>query len=189
MQTPRVAQALCMMVLGVLLCACTSRYKPVSAWEEKVFSQADFSVYPEDVRREPTAYAGKLVAWPGVLKTIDFADHPTSPTATFVVEHHYFDWITDRGAQRAIYFLSPRGEGLFRATWPMKKEWDLAEMRKLILPGQMMIVYGHPKGLQDEMIDLGQAAYARAIPKDAFTTEILDYGRRVSPPSAAAGQD
>jgi hypothetical protein len=170
--------AIISLFLMASLSGCTTRYKPVSPREAEVFSRSTFNIYPDDVRKNLAAHRDATMAWAGILKSIEFGDDAENPYSKFVVEHHYFDWLDDSSVQKAHFFLSPRGEGLFQATWPMKKEWDLNAMRQQVVPGSMFVVYGKPKAVKDNIIDLGQAEYARMISKEFYTTEKLDYGRR-----------
>jgi hypothetical protein len=131
------------------------------------------------VRRNPGAYARALVAWPGTLEEVAFDTSAAVPYLRMKIRHHYFSWAVDGTTRK--YWLSPRGEGLFVAAWPLKPEWDLSEMRKLILGGDMVIVYGYPRAVANDVIDLGQAEYVRHIPKNWFRTDVIDYGRPGEP--------
>ena len=166
--------------LVLLITGCTNLYKPVSEWEKRVFDRSKFYVYPNDVRKDINSHKNTKVAWAGIINEVDIDESVVPALMHFVVEHHFFTWAID-GTTRQ-YWLSPRGEGSLMASWPMRPEWDLDEMRKLINKGDMVIVYGMPKSLgADSLINLGQASYIRHIPKTGFRTDMIEYGRLGEP--------
>lgn len=177
-QWPR---AVAPLLLLAALAGCTNQYKPVSDWERRVSSESRRDVYPNDVRKDPAAYGNVVVAWAGTLRDAEIIDDPEHPYVILLVEHHYYDWLEDHSTQRQVYFLSPRGEGLFRCTWGFKKDWDREAMRKLITNGDMMVVYGTPQPTSGETIELGRARYVREIPQRLVATDVLDYGRPGEP--------
>ena len=158
----------------ILLSGCSNEYKPSSPWEQRVYSQSRRDLFPDQVRSDPAAYGNTLVAWTGILVSSEI-HRGDQPCVDLLVEHRFFDWIEDHGTQRQLFYLSPRGQGLFRASWPLKKEWDLDAMAKLIRPGDMMVVYGKPQSNAGGVVDLGQAEYVREIPKQYFADDVLDY--------------
>jgi len=168
-------------VLAVcLLSGCTLRYKASSPWEDSVLRKSVFNVYPLDVVREPTKFNGTLVAWAGIIETATFHESSGTPMVEFRIQHHFFDWAMDGTTRK--YWLSPKGEGVICATWPLKPEWSIVQLRQLIQPGDMVVVYGYPKSIrEDGAIDFGQAEYVRHIPKDWFRTDVLEYGRPGDP--------
>lgn len=180
----RITLAMIACILGLIGCcaavlmgAPSSRdYKPASPWEQREMVRSTRSVYPDDVRANLAARRVP-VAWAGILRQVEFIGEPARPMLRLTVEHHYFDWIEDRGAQRELYFLSPRGEGTFRCVWPLRREWDMAEMRRITVPGLMAVIYGTPERLDGAVIDLGQASYARLFPPGSYSMGRLDYGR------------
>lgn len=109
-----------LVVFGGILSGCTNRYTPVSEWERSVYDKSSKTVFPRDVIANPQAHHQTLVAWPGVLRSAYYETRVDGQTVVnLVVEHHYFDWLEDRSVQKEIYFLSPRGEGTFKAVWPI----------------------------------------------------------------------
>lgn len=166
-------------VVVCVIAGCTQLYKTSSPWEESTFRKASFVVYPNDVRADPKARAETLVAWPGILDEVVFDTSTSTPYVRMLIRHHYFGWTIDGTTRK--YWLSPRGEGAFTATWPLKPEWDLSEMRKLILPGDMVIVYGYARAVHDGIVDLGQAEYVRHIPRSLYRTDVISYGRPGEP--------
>ncbi|HET6248887.1 MAG TPA: hypothetical protein VFE47_14415 [Tepidisphaeraceae bacterium] len=167
--------------IAIALTGCTNDYRPASSWERSVYQTARKDAFPNQVRDQPGNYSNTLVAWVGLLVSGNIHNEdPDHPYVSLVVEHHYYDWLEDHSTQRQRYFLSPRGEGQFRCIWPLKKEWNLDEMRRLIVPGDMMVVYGTPHD-GGVTIDLGEARYVREIPASLVATDILDYGRPGEP--------
>jgi hypothetical protein len=168
-------------LLGIpLVFACTLLYEPVSDWERRVYEASVFDVFPDDVRKHPDKYGDVQIAWAGLISAVRIDEEVEPPMMHLDVEHKFFSWKVD-GTTRQ-YWLSPRGEGNFSTSWPMKPDWDLDRMRELILEGDMVIVYGVPRAvLADGKIDLGQARYVRHIPKNKFRTDIVEYGRPGEP--------
>src|SRR5215472_2795583 len=91
-------------------------YKPVSSAEAELARRANNEIYPRDVQDSLARYSSTLLVWPGIVRQI----RPLTggDSIALVIEHHYFDWKEDHGCQRELYFLSPRGEGLFTLTMP-----------------------------------------------------------------------
>jgi len=86
---------------------------PGSAGEKETFSQARHDVFPDDVRASPGEYKSTVILWSSIVRSVDV----TGAGVTITFEHHYWDFIEDFSIQKAIAFLSPRGEGLFVATF------------------------------------------------------------------------
>jgi len=154
----------------------TGEYQPISDWEQTEFDKARRDVYPNDVRENLDHYESTMVAWPGIIQESTIEEREESIEATFVLEHHYYDWLEDFSIQREKIFLSPRGEGLFKTSWLLKKDADLAEIREASAPGNLAIVYGIPERMEGDVVVV-RSSYIRAIDKQWYTTEILDYGR------------
>lgn len=149
-------------------------------------ARASRHVYPNDVRSNLGANRVPVV-WAGLLRDAEFIAERSRPVVRMTIEHHYFDWIEDHGAQRAIYLLSPRGEGTFRCTWPLNPSTDLQALRRVTVAGSMVVIYGTPLRLDGDAVDLGEATYARLIPPHLASTQHLNYGRREPPGRRDAG--
>lgn len=164
----------------LLISGCTNFYKPVSTWEQSVFDQSRFDVYPDDVRKNFDSFKDARLAWAGTIDKVAI-DRSVQPVLMhLVISHHYFTWHIDGTTRK--YWLSPRGEGKFKTSWSMRPEWDLDEMLKLIRQGDMVIVYGVPKRIEvNSDIDFGQASYIRQVPPAGFRTDVIDYGRPGEP--------
>jgi hypothetical protein len=168
------------MLAILLISGCTNLYKPVSDWEQSVFNQSRFDVYPDDVRKKFDSHKDTRVAWAGTIDEVTIDKTVEPAVMHLVVAHHYFTWHIDGTTRK--YWLSPRGEGKILTSWPMHPEWDLDEMLKLIRKGDMVVVYGVPKRIDaSNTIDLGQASYIRHIPKAGFRTDVIEYGRPGEP--------
>jgi hypothetical protein len=171
------------LLLGLTALACPglvpgSRvYKPVSDREAGVFARATRDVYPGDVRQAPERYRKSLVAWAGILRSYEVSKENELTTLRFNIEHRYFDWIEDFGLQPERLFLSPRGEGMFRAAWSMPVE-AFASVPEKVHEGDLLIVYGYPAEVRDQVVGFYPTEYVRLIGKNAYTDKKLDYGRR-----------
>jgi len=75
------------------------------------------------------------------------------------------------------YFLSPRGEGTFQASWSMSRE-QFERMSDDLHDGDMVIVYGHPVAASEGRVaDVNPTEYARIIRRRLYTDRALNYGR------------
>jgi hypothetical protein len=155
----------------------TRAYQPVSSWEKQVFDRADRNIFPDDVNKSLADYENAVVAWPGIILENKFVEHSDQIEIQFVLEHHYYDWLEDFSVQREKIFLSPRGEGLFRTSWFIKKESNIEEMKKFSSAGNLIIVYGTPTQVDDDKSILLKCIYMRGIDKQWYRTDMLDYGR------------
>jgi hypothetical protein len=154
----------------------TNDYQPISDWEQREFDEASRDVYPDDVRENLEQYESTVVAWPGIILESTIEEREEDIEVVLLLEHHYYDWLEDYSVQRERIFLSPRGEGLFKTSWSLKKDADLDEIREVSGPGDLAIVYGRPERIEGDMV-LVRSTYVRAIDRQWYTTEILDYGR------------
>lgn len=128
-------------------------YVAVSPREAAVLNGAALDVFPDDVRRDPTRYTKTLVAWAGIVRSYEMRTEDGSLVIRFDVEHRYFDWIEDSGVQLERYFLSPRGEGMFRAAWAMPLEMR-DTIAKQLHTGDMLVVYGIPSEVRNDVVAL-----------------------------------
>ena len=182
MSQPLPANALLISLLFLVIgCPHTGSYRPVSSWENQAFDRANRNVFPDDVRNDLASNRDTLVAWPGVVLSSEFVDHPDNIEVRFVFEHHYYDWLEDSSIQKEKLFLSPRGEGQFRTSWFLKKESNIEEMRKAAGAGNLVIVYGTPERINDDRSIYLKSVYIRGIEKQWFRTDVLDYGRPGQP--------
>lgn len=171
-------------VLLVILClitvfavaGCTRVYEPISEWEQTEFDKANRNVYPDDVRENVDLYKTTTVAWTGLIKQVEVVQTNEGPDVIYLLEHHYYDWIEDFGAQSEHIFLSPRGEGDFMTTWELSKDTTAAELEDITDATHLLIVYGLPLSIEGDRIIL-DASYVRGIDRRYYTTEKMDYGR------------
>jgi hypothetical protein len=167
---------LCLVGLGCPPVYYTKEYQPISEWEQREFNKADRKIYPDDVRQNIVVYESKTVAWAGLIQETHVIQTDEGPDVVYLLEHHYFDWLEDYGPQRERLFLSPRGEGVFKTTWGLKKDTTAAELDDFTNPDHMLIVYGTPLSIEQDVIVLN-ASYIRGIDRRYYTTEKMDYGR------------
>jgi len=151
------------------------QYRPLPKWEARFYAQARQDVFPQDVRQNPERFKNTLIVWTGIIKRIERVQHNSSPFVRFIVEHHYFDWIEDFGAQRERFFVSPRGEGYFTAIWPDSEE-DFPFLEQFSV-GDFLIAYGYPSVIYNETVGLEPTQNLRAIKPRWYRTDVLDYGR------------
>jgi hypothetical protein len=165
-----------------LLSACSSNliYHPASRPERTEMDRDQLDVYPGDVRRDLDLYASNGVGWAGVIVRTEASqgsDGYIHAVTTF--EHHYFDWEEDHRFGSKQFNLSPRGEGLFRTEWVLKRTdanagADAAE--SYASPGKLALVYGVPESVSNGVVGL-KYRFLRVIEEDQFNTNRFDYGR------------
>ena len=151
-------------------------YQPMPGLERQLFNIAKRNITPDDVQKSPDTYTKTLVVWTGIIKHIDVNEEKEGHTFYITVGHHYFDWIEDRGVQREMFFLSPRGEGDFIVAWSAVTAQDYQFIRQFSV-GDMIIAYGCPNTIGDNIIGLNPTVNIRYIKPQWFSTEKLDYGR------------
>lgn len=142
--------------------------------------QADFGVFPEDVRANIELHRNVSVAWAGVLKQYEVIGSASPQWVRLTLEHHYFNWKVD--ASSGVFWLSPRGEGEFLVSWPVLEDWTEGEMSELFETGCLFVAYGTPDEVNDGgQIDLGNASYLRLLPRESYRTDVISYGRPGEP--------
>src|SRR5216683_3245535 len=97
--------------VGLAACAGYSSrpYEPGSPAGQEAYKKARKDIYPRQVRQNPTRYGDDTMAWAGIVKDVALFQSDYGPAVRVLIEHRYFDWIEDHGAQPEVYFLSPRG--------------------------------------------------------------------------------
>lgn len=151
-------------------------YEPISDSEKTEFDKADRNAYPDDVRKDLTSFQSTTIAWPGLIDDIQIQNVEEGVDITYSLTHHYYDWIEDFGIQHERIFLSPRGEGKFKFTWPFPKNLTEDELKRFTDHSVLLIVYGKPVSIQNDTIII-EASYVRDVGKSWYTTHRLDYGR------------
>jgi hypothetical protein len=169
------------MALGLTGAGCpglggSGEYKPLGPGEIAAHRKAVRDVFPADVRKDPQRYSNTLVAWAGVLRSFEATKEGNKTVLRFVVEHRYFDWLTNYGFQADRFFLSPRGEGVFKASWSLPLE-AFDSIPRLLHNGEMLVIYGNPSEVVGDTIVIAPTAYARIVSAAGFTDQELDYGR------------
>ena len=159
-------------------------YEATTPSGEEAYKSAQRNVYPGQVRQNPTQYADVPVAWAGVVKDVTLFQSKLGPSVRVLIEHRYFDWIEDHGAQPEVFFLSPRGEGEFVIFLKPEKQLDVKEARKLIAVGTMVVAIGkiYVKTAQDKTMPLAlMYDYYQLIGQKWYRTDVFDYGREDEP--------
>jgi hypothetical protein len=145
--------------------------------EQRAFNLAAKNIYPDDVRITPAGYIDKtLVGWAGLIIEGQFEEKEDEIEARLTVEHRHFDWLENFSLVQNTFTLSSRGEGRFRTVWPMTKRYGLEEVKRYASPGNMVVVYGTPKEIEDGIIGL-DAACVRFIPAGRVRFGEYPYGR------------
>jgi hypothetical protein len=156
---------MCLCLGGCFPIAPGSRpYTPSDGGEKEIFSQVRRDVFPDDVRGAPEQYKSTIVLWSAIIRNVAVSD--SSVTITF--EHHYWDFIEDYSVQKAIAFLSPRGEGRFVASFPLSTKVSV---------GDMALVYGMPEDVDTNGVIVLSEKGMRTLPQPLYATDVWDYGR------------
>ena len=154
-------------------------YRPLPGLEKQLYNVAKRKVTPNNVRKLPDKYIKTLVVWTGIIKNIDSNKEQGTEFFQITVEHHYFDWIENRGAQKEMFFLSPRGEGTFIAAWSAGNAQEYEFIRHFTV-GDMIIAYGRPCMTEDDILVLNPTVNIRPVKPQWFSTEIPDYGASIT---------
>ena len=167
-------------------CASNAPYHPASRPERIEYRYGRFDVYPEDVRKNPTNYAGLTVVWAGIIRSSDTQEEQAGGLirVNSVIEHHYFHWRQDEHPEGVKLLLSPRGEGLFRIRWHLRRndpEASGADAAAFVAPGRLAIVYGVPESVDDDGTVVLKYHYARLLGREHYATNETDYGRLGEP--------
>ena len=162
-------------------------YRPVSDKESAAMKPSVRDVFPDQVRSDLSKFKGTVVAWAGIIRSIEIVEEKTVATVLFEIEHRYFDWVEDVGIQQARYFLSPRGEGRFRAAKDVYLT-VLNQVKETIHPGDMAVVYGVPSEVRGDVIGMFPTNYVRTLKNELFDDAVLDYGREYFRPDAPPNQ-
>jgi len=175
----------------IVLVSCASHvstgpYQPVSKPEKIEFAHDRVDVYPDDIRQSFALHTNAAVAWVGVIRSTDAyeANEGDQILADTIFEHHYFNWIQDGHGHGAKLYVSPRGEGLFRAKWHMDKttlEASVKNAEEFAGKGKLAVVYGVPAQVDTNGTVVLKYRYLRILDATHFDTNTLDYGRWAKP--------
>ncbi|MDD5169761.1 MAG: hypothetical protein PHN75_13145 [Syntrophales bacterium] len=169
-----------------LICGCHTPYHslnftPSSQTGIEALSKAKRNIYPKQVLENPELYRNESVAWVGIVKDIKTVQLDKGLVARIVLEHHYFDWIEDHGAQPEVFFLSPRGEGEFGIILGPGEFGS--DIRVRIPIGSMMVAIGKTMVMGNFMHkELSVLTKHRQFfDKRAYRMDVYDYGREGEP--------
>ena len=169
-----------LILLVISIAGCTVYYKPASDWEREAMSKASFDVYPNDVRSDIEAHKQSKVAWAGIIKSLEIDESVSPIKVDFVLEHHFFSWAIDGTTRK--FWLSPRGEGEFSASWQFQEGMTAESVRENVKVNDLMITYGVPNSVSEtNLINLGDAYYMRLFPRESYRTDVIEYGRPGEP--------
>jgi hypothetical protein len=159
-------------------------YRPASRPEKAEMRKDPLDVYPADFRQHPELLTNTGVGWAGIILRTEAHTGPDGLIhAVTTFEHHYFDWQEDRRFGHIQLHLSPRGEGLFRTEWVLRrndKEAGGEEAEKFAGPGKLAIVYGVPDKVEDGTVVL-RYRFLRVVDAQDYNTNKFDYGRLGEP--------
>lgn len=158
----------------IYLTGCVVGYKPQTEWEQREFKNADFNIYPDNVRSDLAKYKNTEVAWAGIIEESEFYEQENTYQVLLLMEHHYFDWKVDKMGSPQLYYPSAEGEGMFQTTWYLKKDADLDYFIDRFGAGNLAIVYAKPDTVIDDVV-LVNADYIRIIDKEHFLTDQIYY--------------
>jgi len=147
-------------------------YEPKTMAGKGLMKQARRDVWPDDVRKDLPKHTAMLVAWAGVVAERKVT--PDGKTLGIVIDHHYWDWIEDFGAQREHMFLSPRGEGKFAI---METVNERSSDPAYLPVGAMAIVFGKPMQVTPDQLVVLDYQWSITIQKPFYATDFWDYGR------------
>ena len=171
-----------LLAVAPFLCACASNvvYRAGSGPERAEMKKDLLDVYPGDIRRNLDLYTNTGVGWAGIITRTDAETGPDGLIhAVTTFEHHYFDWEEDRRLGNLQLNLSPRGEGLFRAEWVLRRtgpEGGREAAEDFASPGKLAIVYGVPEKVENGTVVL-RYRFLRVVEAEHYSTNKLDYGR------------
>jgi len=163
-------------------CSFDAPYAPVTKAEKVEFRNDRQDIYPEDVRKDPARYANLTVAWAGIIVSNNAMEEDLGGRIRMetIFDHRYFDWEQDEEGPGMRLLISPRGEGLFRSVWYMKRDTDESsdeDAMKYAAPGKLAIVYASPKSVDDNGTIEMHYHFIRVVDRTQFTANELEYGR------------
>ena len=169
-----------LLFLVASITGCTVYYKPASDWEREAMNKASFDIYPNDVRNDIETHTKSKVAWAGIIKSYIINEAVSPIKVDYILEHHYFTWAMDGTTRK--FWLSPRGEGDFTATWQFQEGMTAENIKENVKVNDLMITYGVPNSVSESnIINLGDAYYMRLFPKESYRTDVIEYGRPGEP--------
>lgn len=182
----RATIVLMLLAAGLAGCATYSSgpFTPPAKTDQETFGKARKDVYPRDVREHPERYRDDSIAWAGIVKNVEVFRSRVGPSVKVLVEHRYFDWIEDHGAQPELFFLSPRGEGDFMIVLKPEGEMTSEEASRLIPAGTMVVAVGkvYMPSAADRRFPLALLTeYRQFIGAKWYRTDVFDYGRAGEP--------
>ena len=145
-------------------------HHPKTDKEKKAFARANLETTPEQVRKDFESLRNTEVAWAGIIRDVQYKETERTIQVAFKVEHRYFDWMDYGGAQP--FHLSTEGEGMFVAGWPVNKPTRIGYLKALVKPGDMLIVYGKPYSVFNNIVHLAASAIRPVKAKDYAETEV-----------------
>jgi hypothetical protein len=162
----------------------TREFTPESAEKQAIFQQARKDVYPKQARQHPERYAHDSIAWAGIVKDTELFQSKFGPAVKVLIQHHYFDWLENHGAQPEVFFLSPRGEGEFMIIIRPDEGLSNNQVRQLIPAGTMVVVVGRLYARSAQFKDKPLAVitqFFQFLDKKRYRTDVFDYGREGEP--------
>ncbi|HXX73654.1 MAG TPA: hypothetical protein VEI50_00825 [Nitrospiraceae bacterium] len=156
-------------------------FEPNMPEGREAYKQAQKDIYPKQVREKPEQYSDQTIAWVGIVKGTEPIVGRSGPAVLVLVEHRYFDWIEDHGAQPEVFFLSPRGEDEFMIVTKPEKQLTPDEAAQLISKGTMVVAVGQidVRFAKDQTKPLALLTrYVQFIDHKMYRSDVFDYGRR-----------
>jgi len=161
-------------------CASNVFYRAGSRPESAEMKKDALDVYPGDIRQNLELHTNAGVGWAGIITRTEAKTGPDGLIhAVTTFEHHYFDWQEDHRFGHVRLNLSPRGEGLFRTEWVLRRNDPAAgkeAAESFASPGKLAIVYGVPEKVEDGTVVL-RYRFLRVVEAEDYSTNKFDYGR------------
>jgi hypothetical protein len=153
-------------------------YRPINENEKAAFDKANRHVFPDDVRESIEKYREVTLAWTGIIEETDLIENEGYLEYIILCRHYYYDWIESFGPGTAAVWLSTKGEGEFALYLRIDRSVSHEDYLKMLAKnkedgakakGNMLIAYGRPSKIENEVIYLDPWYFQRQIEKMWFT--------------------
>lgn len=162
------------LIVLFFLGGCVRNYSPQTSWESQEFQKSDFTIHPDDIRKNLSLWNEFQIAWVGVIQETEFYETETHFEVILLLEHHFFDWKEENFEPDQMYYPSSLGQGLFQTSWYLKKSADLEYFKTRFTPGNLAIVYALPDTVIQEVV-LVNSRYIRIINRKNFSLDQSSY--------------
>jgi hypothetical protein len=144
--------------------------------EASYFDNAKRDVFPDDIRKNITAYSNQLIVLVGIVQNYRVHEEEEYWSVEYLLKHHYYDWIEDFYQNHPIN-LSPLGEGYYSVFWNIKKSADINNYLSKV-EGDLLITYGFPHDVVEFKVIRLDTKYIRFVPKQYVSTSWIPYDKK-----------